>query len=232
MIEQIIDYSNEFHISYLEKRHLGIKNILLLSKMLNYSSGILFKAIQYLDKIYLRCKMPLKQIDEVSTICLLISLKFNDSHRTDKRNLYQVVHQIDNYRELEVLCLKALDYELMEENSFDLLSNYLSNVNNFLFCECEEFLTTFICDKRALDFSPLVLSLSIMKIMCTKYNIYLNVFNEVKMSINNEFDTYHCICIIKLLMQHNFKNLDKLNRKKSLEDSITNSSTSDSDYSM
>ena len=72
-----LDYSNYSHVIYLIEREKGINNIKNLSIKFNFSLDVVLKAIDYMDRFFLSEK--LNDVIEISSICLLISLKFNDS---------------------------------------------------------------------------------------------------------------------------------------------------------
>ena len=73
----LCDYSNYYHVNYLINREKGINNIKNLSINYNFTLDVVLKAIDYMDRFFLSQKS--NDVIEISSICLLLSLKFNES---------------------------------------------------------------------------------------------------------------------------------------------------------
>ena len=115
----LCDYSNFYHVNYLIERKKGIENIKNLSIKFNFSLDIFLKAVDYMDRYFLSNK--LENIKKISSICLLISLKFNEScPKTSlyKTFLYFLKYQFGNLFEIEQDILITLNYDL---NTFALM---------------------------------------------------------------------------------------------------------------
>lgn len=209
----LVDYSNGHHVKYLSKRRNGINNIRYLVKILNYSRLILYKAIHYMDKIYLESLMPIELIENVSTICVLFAIQFNECCSIiSLEDLFTFVRLIPQFNELEIQCLIALDYDLGSETPFDFINSTFSHgivfsnenspifdVNN-LYGQCVCFMDKFIEDDRALDFNPYILALTIIKFVCEK-NPYFNLdIFQSTYDINFKHNNFaQCYCIVNYI---------------------------------
>lgn len=209
----LIDYSNGHHVKYLSKRRNGISNIRHLVKVLHYSKLILYKAIHYMDKIYLESLMPIELIDNVSTICVLFAVQFNECCSIiSLEDLFTFVRLIPQFNELEIQCLIALDYDLASETPFDFINStfshgvIFSNENgpifdvNSLYSQCICFMDKFIEDDRALDFTPYILAMTIIKLVCEKTPYFnLDIFQS-KYDINFKQNNFaQCYCIVNYI---------------------------------
>ena len=67
----LIDYSNTNNVEYLSQRRSGIRNIRYLVNVLHYTLTVLYKAISYMDKIYLQSSMSVS-LQRLKSFC-----KFN-----------------------------------------------------------------------------------------------------------------------------------------------------------
>ena len=203
-----IDDSNPTHINYLSKRRNGIRTIRYLTNTLHYSNTVLYKAILYMDKLFLQSEMSLFLIDNVSTICVLLSLQFNECCSTiSLEDLFTLARLIPNYNELEIECLKCLQYDLSGYTTFDYLnwafaqgvmfdSEYPYDINA-LYKQCIIFMNNFIEDDRALDFNPYVLAMTIIKFICEKNQAFHSEIVEYIYNINyREINFAQCYCIL------------------------------------
>lgn len=74
-----LDTSLIAHENYLKFRQRGLTKIYSLSNNFNLGKNIIFKAIGAMDEIYLNNEnIPLENIEIISSICVLLSVQFND----------------------------------------------------------------------------------------------------------------------------------------------------------
>ena len=203
-----IDYLKPNHIKYLSKRRNGIRTIRYLVNALHYSNTVLYKAILYMDTIFLNSEMSLSLIDNVSTICVLLSLQFNECCSTiSLEDLFTLVRLIPHYNELEIECLKSLQYDLGGYTTFDFINwafaqgvifdtEYPYDINA-LYKQCIVCMNNFIEDDRALDFNPFVLAMTIIKYICEKNQAFHSEIVEHIYNINYRSNNYaQCYCIL------------------------------------
>lgn len=225
-LEVLIDYNSQAHIQYLSKRKLGLNNIYLLKKMLCFTNTVKYRAIRYLDELYLKHNFDLSVIDEVSTICVLLSLQFNGCDKTEMGNLFQITKEIKNFNELEILVIKSLDYNLNMNSFHDFLINIMLMSKDFsLYSKCLELIDKFITDPRALDFSPYIIALSAIRIVAKQNK--LEKFEECS---NKEYksDIIKCTFIINSLLssQSEMSSKNDSNNRETLSRPSRNSSFS------
>ncbi len=192
----LCDYSNYYHVKYLIEREKGIKNIKNLSIKFNFSLDIFLKAVDYMDRYFLSNK--LENIKKISSICLLLSLKFNES--CSKTPLYKqficfLNYSIGNIFQIEQDILITLNYDLNTFTLMDIIHTFLIKYSN-LFDQFKEFpefnkkiwlyAEAIIEDQRFLDFSKIEYAI------CLIHHSLLNhFFNINKLYIHKEWDDYH-----------------------------------------
>ena len=114
--KKTIDYSNNLIIQYISIRYIGINNIKKLSILFSISKTLMHKAINYLDQIYLNDPtISVDLIEKISFVCLLLSVQFNECCKKNSQiNFKDFIHllssKINNLNEIEILCLKTLNY--------------------------------------------------------------------------------------------------------------------------
>ena len=192
----LCDYSNYYHVNYLINREKGINNIKYLSINYNFTLDVVLKAIDYMDRFFLSEKS--NDVIEISSICLLISLKFNEScPKTSlyKTFLYFLKYQFGNLFEIEQDILITLNYDLNTFTLMDIIHTFLIKYSN-LFEQYKEFpefnkkiwlyAEAIIEDQRFLDFSKIEYAI------CLIHHSLLNhFFNINKLYIHKEWDDYH-----------------------------------------
>jgi len=116
----LINYSNLNHVKYLIKREKGIKNIKKLAIQFNFSIDVVLKAIDYMDRYFLLSKNNYNNIIYISSLCLSISLKFNEASNFNKSHEFflYLIKKIPNLINIEEIILQTLDFNL---NTFSLI---------------------------------------------------------------------------------------------------------------
>ena len=198
----ICDYSNFYHVTYLMERKKGITNIKDLSIKFDFTLDVVLKAIDYMDKFFL-CEKT-NNIIEISSICLLISLKFNDSFSKNLNNFISHLQKsILNIIEIEQEILFILDYDLNTFSLMDIIHLFfIKNISLFeRIKDSPEFTRkiwfyaqAIIEDQRYLDFN----------IFDIAHCLILFCFNNHLNKINNE-DKY---------CKSFYKKLNKINKMK------------------
>lgn len=202
----LIPCSNRNLLHYLTLRKLCIGNIRHIVISFNYPISVIYKALVYLDNICLNIQINYKNILNISTICVLFALQFNEC--CTKISLFEIlslVKTIPNFHELEIFCLQTLNYNLSFLSVYDYINNLfyyskLLNTKSILkrkviyndYLNCLHLMNLFIEDDRALDFPPFVIAMSIIKFILEKksyfnidiiHNIY-NVNWKIQMYLN------------------------------------------------
>jgi hypothetical protein len=252
-----IDYTKEFNYLYITFRHVGINQIKKISNIFNLSKNSIYKAINYLDEIYLNYPISPQLIEKISSICLLLSIQFNEccTKKTDEdlKGFSKYLNTIKDIRDIELLCLKCLNYELSYFSSFDYINLFFSlgfifpnknkinqidiNITN-LYLQCIKILNIIIEDIRYLELDPYILALSIIKLICSQ-SIYFNEnIIQYIYGINLSKEKYiKCIINIKIILStikqsfidiiylNNFHMMNN-NPQNIYSDSISDNSTS------
>lgn len=224
-IKKSFDYNNKYHIDYIQQRYKGVGNILIIAKLLNYPKNIVFKAIAYLDKIFSNKVPPSTNVDHISSICFLLADKFLNLRKDSKTsNLFEIVKRIPNYKELEILCLKALDYDLSLNSSFDYLISFFQNeklLKDILTEEEKKIcfnlslkrMEYFIVDMRSVDFSNYVIAATIIRNVLKKKKKSILPFLSYIFEITQkeEIEFIRCGSIMKYIINSmNFNGKFKL----------------------
>ena len=221
----ILDYSNYFHVNYLINREKGINNIKKLSIKFNFSLDVVLKAIDYMDRFFLSEKS--NDVIEISSICLLISLKFNDSFSKNYKSKQFIVYLKKKYLNiinLEQEILFTLDYDLNTFSLMDIIHIYfIKNPNSFeQLKDSPEFnrkiwfyAQAIIEDQRYLDFNILELayclilfSFSNNSIRFNKDKIDIQFYNFYKqLSKKNQLKFAQCKFMINIIISSRFKKM-------------------------
>ena len=252
-----IDYTKEFNYLYITFRHVGINQIKKISNNYNLSKNSIYRAINYLDEIYLNYPISPQLIEKISSICLLLSIQFNEccTKKTDEdlKGFSKYLNTLKDIRDIELLCLKCLNYELSYFSSFDYINLFFSlgfifpnknkinqidiNITN-LYLQCIKILNIIIEDIRYLELDPYILALSIIKLICSQ-SIYFNEnIIQYIYGINLSKEKYiKCIINIKIILStikqsfidiiylNNFHMMNN-NPQNIYSDSISDNSTS------
>jgi hypothetical protein len=192
----LCDYSNFYHVNYLIERKKGIENIKNLSIKFNFSLDIFLKAVDYMDRYFLSNK--LENIKKISSICLLISLKFNEScPKTSlyKTFLYFLKYQFGNLFEIEQDILITLNYDLNTFTLMDIIHIFFIKYSHLFdqFKEIPQFkkniwlyAEAIIEDQRFLDFTKIEYAICLIH-----YSLLNHFFNINKIYFQEEWDEYH-----------------------------------------
>ena len=221
----ICDYSNYFHVNYLINREKGINNIKKLSIKFNFSLDVVLKAIDYMDKFFL-CEKT-NNIIEISSICLLISLKFNDSFSKNYKSKQFIVYlkkKYPNIINLEQEILFTLDYDLNTFSLMDIIHLFfIKNISLFeRIKDSPEFTRkiwfyaqAIIEDQRYLDFKILELAYCLILFSFGNNSIrfnkdkndiqFYNFYN--KLSKNNQLKFVQCKFMINIIIRSRFKKM-------------------------
>ena len=220
-----LDYSNYYHVIYLINREKGINNIKNLSIKFNFSLDVVLKAIDYMDRFFLSEKS--NDVIEISSICLLISLKFNDSfskNLNSKKFIFYLKKQYSNIVNLEQEILFTLDYDLNTFSLMDIIHIYfIKNAKSFeKLKDSPEFnrkiwfyAQAIIEDQRYLDFKILELAYCLILFSFGNNSIrfnkdkndiqFYNFYN--KLSKNNQLKFVQCKFMINIIIRSRFKKM-------------------------
>ena len=125
-----IDFSNNYIIQYMSVRKKAINFIKTQSNIFYFTKNIIYKAINYLDLIYINNNVSFDLMPKICIICIILAIQFN-SCCTKNTNMdlkgfsYYLKNMTDIY-ETEVFCLKCLDYNLGLYSSFDYIDLFFS----------------------------------------------------------------------------------------------------------
>ena len=217
----LCDYSNYYHVNYLINREKGINNIKNLSINYNFTLDVVLKAIDYMDKFFL-CEKT-NNIIEISSICLLISLKFNDSFSKNLNNFISHLQKsILNIIEIEQEILFTLDYDLNTFSLMDIIHLFfIKNISLFeRIKDSPEFTRkiwfyaqAIIEDQRYLDFNIFDIAHCLI-LFC--FNNHLNKINNEdkycksfykKLNKINKMKLVQCMFMINIIISSRFKKM-------------------------
>jgi hypothetical protein len=246
-----IDYSNNYIIQYMSVRKKAINFIKTQSNIFYFTKNIIYKAINYLDLIYINNNVSFDLMPKICIICIMLAIQFN-SCCTKNTNMdlkgfsYYLKNMTDIY-ETEVFCLKCLDYNLGLYTSFDYIDLFFSlgfvfslEKNrfdiSFIYSKCYECLELIIEDNYFLNFSSYTIALSLIKIISQYYGCFDNEIFKKIYGINFNKDKYLiCQQYLICLLSYNFGLKEKITLFNNNLQSITINNNKESkinDYSI
>ena len=72
------NYNLQNHIKYLESKNIGISKIKYLVSNFGLKSIVLFKAINFMNQIFLEKEISIENIENIASLCVLLATEFND----------------------------------------------------------------------------------------------------------------------------------------------------------
>lgn len=211
-------HNKNFDPNYFTVRKSGIAYIRLIVNFLQFNQSVIYKAILYLDLIYGEKEYPsFDSIENVSWVCVLFAFQFNENC-SKVRNidyLFEFIKAIPSFHQLEIYCLKILNYDLAHLSCYDYLFNLFTmgiistniepNGEKIVkFNEsCIEFMDNLIQDDRFLDFTGYEIALAIVKIQLEE-NRYkaLNTFSLVYGIDYNKPSLMNCAFVLAIIKKY------------------------------
>ena len=77
-ISTVANYNSSIHQKYLESKIIGISKIKYLTHTFGLKSMVLYKAINYMNQIYLENEISTDDIENVASLCVLLVAEFNE----------------------------------------------------------------------------------------------------------------------------------------------------------
>ena len=200
-----IDFSNNYIMSYLSIRKNVVNFINKQSLFFQIPKNLVYKAINYLDLIYINNTISFDLMPKISITCLLLAIQFNTcctiNSNIDLKNFNSYIKNIKNITEIEILCLKWLDYNLGMYDSYDYIdlffsigfifpSNQICIDISTLYYKCINCLDIIFNDKFFLYFTSYTMALSLIKIVCQYHNCFDNEIFKKIYSINFQKEKY------------------------------------------
>ena len=200
-----IDFSNNYILSYLSIRKNAVNFINKQSLFFQIPKNLVYKAINYLDLIYINNTISFDLMPKISITCLLLAIQFNTcctiNSNIDLKNFNTYIKNIKNITEIEILCLKWLDYNLGMYDSYDYIdlffsigfifpSNQICIDISTLYYKCINCLDIIFNDKFFLYFTSYTMALSLIKIVCQYHNCFDNEIFKKIYSINFQKEKY------------------------------------------
>ena len=174
-ITSIANYNLSNHIKYLECKNKGISKIKSLTNNFGLKSMILYKAINFMNQIYLDNEVSLDYIDIIASLCVLLVIGYNECcipsiieeylTKDQKDILYGYCYENDEKNESNGL-IPFTDKEEKIKHTSNLkgLFNYIKkHVNNFKYWEimCLKYLNYDLGKYTAYDYLILFFELGI-----------------------------------------------------------------------
>ena len=222
-----IDHSNNYIIYYMNIRRKSINYIKIQGNFFSIPNNIIHKAINYLDYIYLmNNNVSFDLISKICIVCLLFAIQFNvccsKSSSIDFKGFRSYIQNIQNLKEIEIYCLKCLDYNLGMYTSLDYINLFFSlgvifpykkipTKNyvdiSFLYFNCISALEIIIEDNYSLEFSSYTTALSLIKLTLENFD-YLDSEDFKKIyGINFNKDKYiQCEKSLKYILANYYHN--------------------------
>ena len=162
-IASICNLKSENNIKYIKSKIKTITKLKYLTIKFGLKSMFFYKALNLVNQIFLENDLPIDIIDNVSSVCLLLVVEYNECcfpsvleenltkdqrdllyinksdkegkrHKSDLRGLFHYIKKnVYNYNILEVLCLKYLNYDLGRYSAYDYLILFFEL--GIIFCE-------------------------------------------------------------------------------------------------
>ena len=221
-----IDFSNNYIIQYMSVRKKAINFIKTQSNIFYFTKNIIYKAINYLDLIYINNNVSFDLMPKICIICIILAIQFNScctkNTNMDLQGFSYYLKNMTNIYETEVFCLKCLDYNLGLYSSFDYIDLFFSlgfvfslEKNHFdisfIYSKCYECLELIIEDNYFLNFSSYTITLSLIKIISQYYGCFDNEIFKKIYGINFNKDKYLiCQQYLIFLLSYNFNIKEKI----------------------
>ena len=190
-----INLDNYYTIEYLKIRKYAINFLKILSDFFSIPKEIFYKALNYVDNIYLKNNIPISHLEKICIVCLSFSLQFNECYLISNELID--VERFENYvknknlNEIKILCLKYLDYDLGKFSIMDYINLFFSigiiypdnkkiiDIYEIYF-KCLKCLDIIIEDNNILKFSSYIMALTLIKKFLEIYNIFNdNIFQNI-----------------------------------------------------
>lgn len=226
---------------YVLLRKKGISYIKDIVNVLKYSKGVLYKAILYLDTYFLRKQCYNINIYQISTICILISVQFNECCINNNiKELSILLHCIPHLLQLEQDILTTLNYNLGMLTVYDYIntffsygvlftSNAISHEDIFeaeyVLSYAMNILFMLVDDYCFLDFTPHVMAITIIRIALENSAVSFDDIHFQKVyDVNfHHIDYVKCLFVLKAILPYVMK--DERNSNRSINNNnicITN----------
>ena len=173
----LADYKIPSHIKYLECKNKGISKIKSLTNNFGLKSMILYKAINFMNQIYLDNEVSLEYMDIIASLCVLLVTDYNEccipsifeEYLTkDQRDiLYGCCYENDdsnNVKSNGLIPFKNKEERIKHKSNLNGLFRYIKkNVNNFKYWEimCLKYLNYDLGKYTAYDYLILFFELGI-----------------------------------------------------------------------
>ena len=107
-VSVVANYKCQNHIKYLESKKIGISKIKHLVHNFGLKSMILYKAINFMNQIFLENLISIEHIESIASLCVLLITEFNEC------------------------CMPSFSEHLITKNENDIF--YHSHIKNVSFC--------------------------------------------------------------------------------------------------
>ena len=190
-----INLGNYFTIEYLKIRKYAINFLKMQSEFFSIPKEIFYKALNYVDNIYLKNNIPILLLEKICIVCLSFSLQFNECNLVSNELIdikkFENYVKNQNVNEIKILCLKYLDYDLGKFSIMDYIDLFFSigiiypdntkfiNIYEIYF-KCLKCLDIIIEDNNILKFSNYIMALTIIKKFLEIHNTFNdNIFQNI-----------------------------------------------------
>ena len=219
----IANYNLPNHIKYLESKKIGIYKIKYLVSKFGLRSMVFYKAINFMNEIFLKTELSIENIENVASICVLLITLFNEcclplvNEEFLSLNEYSILYHYNSIylpndkdrRNIEILNKKKIKHK---KNINGLVHYIKKNVNNCKYWEvlCLKVLNYDLGKYSAYDYLILFFELGIIFVKekiniieILKYCIYILDFiiNEKKSCDYSQYTL--AMSIIKVALENN-----------------------------
>ena len=176
----VANYNLENHLKYLEHKRIGISKIRYLTNTFGLKSMVFFKAVNFMNQIYLENNISTDDIESIASLCVLLVAEFNECCLPSIYDEYMTKEESDilfhNHSK------KIKEDKIKHKSNLHGLFHYIKkNVNNYKYWEvlCLKKLNYDLGKYSAYDYLILFFELGLF---FWKANI--NILDKLKYCIN------------------------------------------------
>ena len=138
----IANYNSENNLKYLESKIIGLSKIKNLVKNFGLKSMIYFKSINFLNQIFLEKNIPIENIENIASICVLLVALFNErclpllTEEIISKNENDILYHYHNFLEKDLNNELLIEDKIKHKTNLNGLFHYIKkNVNNYKYLE-------------------------------------------------------------------------------------------------
>ena len=181
-----INPTSIYHVNYIAHRKIGLLKIYAISKRFDLIKLITFKAIGFMDKIYLNNENQIfiEDIEKIALTCILLSFQF-DNYFIEKKYYNNSIADFENNKNISIIN-KILNHR---NRIFECYQYIKSKIKDLMYWQifCLKNLCFDLCEYTSFDYINLFFKLGIIftKENVEIFNYYNKCINLLEIIINN-----------------------------------------------